>query len=93
MKSALDSLIEELEAGEGQASKAFQPMQAEQCDWPPPLPVREREAQGRANLAACSSPHCAGCYDVGDGKRIHPPKCSPEWLAWLERWKPPGTVQ
>ena len=26
-------------------------------------------------LALCDSPHCAGCYDVGDGRKIHPPKC------------------
>lgn len=25
------------------------------------------------DLAACGSPDCAGCYDVGDGKKIHPP--------------------
>lgn len=22
--------------------------------------------------AACGSSHCAGCYDVGDGRKIHP---------------------
>lgn len=44
-------------------------------------------------IAACGSPNCAGCYDVGDGKRIHPPKSSPERLAWLERWKPKGPSQ
>lgn len=25
-------------------------------------------------LAPCGSSHCAGCYDVGDGRKIHPPK-------------------
>jgi hypothetical protein len=44
-------------------------------------------------VAPCGSPHCAGCYDVGDGRKIHPPKSSPEWLAWLERWQPNGKVQ
>jgi hypothetical protein len=29
----------------------------------------------REGLADCGSPDCDGCYDVGDGKRIHPPKC------------------
>jgi hypothetical protein len=24
--------------------------------------------------APCGSPDCAGCYDVGDGRKIHPPK-------------------
>lgn len=41
-------------------------------------------------LAPCGPPHCAGCYDVGDGKKIHPPKPDPEWL---EKWKPKGSVQ
>lgn len=25
-------------------------------------------------VAPCGSPHCAGCYDLGDGRKIHPPK-------------------
>jgi hypothetical protein len=24
--------------------------------------------------AACGSPNCAGCYDLGDGRKVHPPK-------------------
>jgi len=39
------------------------------------------------SLAACGSPHCAGCYEVGDGRKIHPPKCGADflrWRAWLE---------
>ncbi len=31
-------------------------------------------------LAACGSPHCAGCYDVGDGRKIHPPKSGAGWV-------------
>jgi hypothetical protein len=27
--------------------------------------------------APCGSPACAGCYDVGGGKKIHPPECGP----------------
>jgi hypothetical protein len=37
--------------------------------------------------AVCGSTDCAGCYDVGDGRRIHPPKCGEDflrWRAWLE---------
>jgi len=41
----------------------------------------------------CGSPHCAGCYDVGDGRRIHPPKCGNEYRKWLERWQPKGKPQ
>jgi hypothetical protein len=44
-------------------------------------------------LAACGSSHCAGCYDVGDGVKIHPPKCGEECRKWLERWPPKGKVQ
>ena len=43
--------------------------------------------------AACGSSHCAGCYDVGDGRKIHPPKIGEDYRKWLERWKPRGTVQ
>jgi TubC N-terminal docking domain len=44
----------------------------------------------RANLAACGSPYCAGCYDVGNGKRIHPPKCGKDYLDWFKRWGEKG---
>ncbi len=47
----------------------------------------------RTALAACGSPHCAGCYDVGDGRKIHPPKCGEEYQKWLERWQPKGKPQ
>jgi hypothetical protein len=49
-----------------------------------------REPSG---LDPCGSPQCAGCYEVGDGKRIHPPKCGEGYREWLERWKPKGKVQ
>jgi hypothetical protein len=39
-------------------------------------------------VAPCGSPHCAGCYEVAPGVRLHPPKASPAWLAWLARWSP-----
>ena len=42
---------------------------------------------GAQPVAACGSSHCAGCYDVGDGRKIHPPKCGTDflrWRAWLE---------
>lgn len=38
-------------------------------------------------LAPCGSPTCAGCYEVGDGRKIHPPRCGEEflrWRAWME---------
>jgi hypothetical protein len=46
-----------------------------------------------SGLAPCGSPHCAGCYDVGDGRRIHPPKCGEKYRAWRERWEAGGKVQ
>jgi hypothetical protein len=51
------------------------------------------EARQSSASAACGSPHCAGCYDVGDGKKIHPPKCGEDYRAWLERWEAKGKVQ
>ena len=41
----------------------------------------------------CGSPNCAGCYSVGDGRRIHPPKTGLEYREWLERWEGKGRVQ
>jgi hypothetical protein len=71
-----------------------------------PEPSREmREPADRASAnpvkaesgtsagAPCGSPHCAGCYDVGDGRKIHPPKCGEEYRKWLERWQPKGKPQ
>ena len=43
--------------------------------------------------AACGSSACAGCYDVGSGKKIHPPKCGQGYSDWLERWEPRGRKQ
>jgi hypothetical protein len=50
------------------------------------------EAQANS-LAPCGSLDCAGCYDVGDGRRIHPPKCGEKYRVWLERWEARGRVQ
>lgn len=44
-------------------------------------------------LSPCGSAHCARCYDVGDGKKIHPSKCGEEYRAWLMRWEGKGRVQ
>lgn len=39
---------------------------------------------GAQPLAACGSSHCAGCYDVGDSRKIHPPKCGEQFLRWRD---------
>ena len=41
--------------------------------------LSNEQASNADNLAPCGSEHCAGCYDVGDGKKIHPPKCSEDY--------------
>jgi hypothetical protein len=49
--------------------------------------VRNRSSDEERSRAACPSPHCAGCYDVGDGRKIHSPRCGADflrWRAWLE---------
>jgi hypothetical protein len=46
----------------------------------------------RDELAPCGSSRCAGCYDVGDGKKIHPPKTGKDYQKRMERW-PSGMVQ
>lgn len=52
-------------------------------------PIRHPE-----RTAACGSESCAGCYSVegpdGKPRRIHPPKASADWEAWLRRWQPKG---
>jgi hypothetical protein len=55
--------------------------------------VAARERHGARALAPCGSPYCAGCYDVGEGKRIHPPKCGHDYLEWLKKWEGKGRLQ
>lgn len=54
---------------------------------------RESQVHQKVQYAACGSPDCAGCYDVGDGRKIHPPKCGEDYRAWLERWEAKGKPQ
>lgn len=58
----------------------------------------ERTSPAAGDVTRCGSPNCAGCYSIGeiDGRErfMHPPKSSPEWLAWrakcdLAEWQPP----
>jgi hypothetical protein len=53
----------------------------------------ESQTRPAAELAACGSPQCAGCYEVTPGVRIHPPKCGEDYRAWLERWEAKGRLQ
>lgn len=55
--------------------------------------LKQRQARRDAapqieGLADCGDPRCNGCYDVGDGRKIHPPRCSAEHLEWLCKWQP-----
>jgi len=50
----------------------------------------EKDLQQPALLPPCGSKDCAGCYDVGDERKIHPPKCGEQYQKWLERWQPKG---
>jgi hypothetical protein len=58
-----------------------------------------RDGNGQWSLAEkeksafCGSPHCAGCYDVGEGRKIHPPKIGEAYKKWLEDWEPKGSRQ
>ena len=58
------------------------------------LKSRRQSTKGTApqleGLAACGDPACNGCYDVGDGRKIHPPRTSQKYLDWLKRWEPTG---
>lgn len=46
---------------------------------------KTRPGQCERKMACGGSPSCAGCYDVGDGNKIHPPKCGEEYRKWHER--------
>jgi hypothetical protein len=53
----------------------------------PPAVVVQPGSEVRGANAACGSSDCAGCYDVGDSRKIHPPKCGDafrRWREWLE---------
>jgi hypothetical protein len=99
MKSALDMLIEELEARAWERTELSppkaQPVESRHAVTPgySGPPTSRPKLSPEVKLAACGSPHCAGCYDVGDEKKIHPPKCGEDYLKWLERWKPTGKAQ
>jgi hypothetical protein len=56
-------------------------------------PETEVEESEGGEIAACGSWHCAGCYEVGPGIRIHPPKCGEGYRARLERWETRGKPQ
>jgi len=57
-------------------------------------PLADGARHGHAALLApCGSPDCAGCYDVGEGRKIHPPRCGGDYRAWLERWEAKGRPQ
>jgi hypothetical protein len=55
--------------------------------------VADKPEDQSSSLAPCGSSDCAGCYDVGSGRRIHPPKCGEEYRLLLERWEARGRVQ
>ena len=51
------------------------------------------ESDESRERAACGSHHCAGCYEVAPGVRIHPPRCGEDYRAWLQRWEAKGRLQ
>lgn len=80
----------------GQPSHPASNRQKSAESWPcsihPPV-AKLREVSGAGKVASCGSPHCAGCYDVGDGTKIHPPRCGRDYLAWLNKWEAKGRKQ
>ena len=53
----------------------------------------ETEKSKGKEIESCGSSHCAGCYEVQPGVRVHPPKCGENYRAWLERWESKDKVQ
>jgi len=56
-------------------------------------PRFQEQNLGGKKLSPCGSASCAGCYDVGDGRKVHPPKCGEDYRVWLARWEAKGKVQ
>lgn len=54
--------------------------------------LKERDKVERDRVS-CGSPDCAGCYEVGEGRKIHPPKPTQEWLKWHQKWEAAGRIQ
>lgn len=99
MKSALDILIEELKVGACTrteiSSRKAQPVESDHnvaAGLSGPLTSELQQSQ-EGKPGDCGSAHCAGCYNVDDGKKIHPPKIGEDYRRWLERWKPIGAPQ
>jgi hypothetical protein len=71
-----------------------QPQEIQFPSFPTPI-VRETEKlkSPQSSKTPCGSPHCAGCYEVAPGIRIHPPKCGADYRVCLERWEAKGRVQ
>ncbi len=66
----------------------------------PNVPTADPATEGLAprsrrpgEIAPCAQPHCAGCYDVGEGRLLHPPKSGQDFLDWLLKWEAKGRVQ
>jgi hypothetical protein len=55
-------------------------------------PATPAEPKG-GQLAACCSPHCAGCYEVDAGMWIHPPRYGEDHETSPEGWEAKGRLQ
>lgn len=58
-----------------------------------PASVIPPETKELEEKAACGSPQCAGCYDVGEGRKIHPPRCGEAFLRWRAWMEGKGQIQ
>ena len=78
-------------ASYGSPYPPIEPHRSDERPGPTPSPLESGEtgdAHSTHGVALCGSPNCDGCYEVEPGRRIHPPKASPEWLEWLKKWEP-----
>jgi hypothetical protein len=77
-------------SGDEHMQPAVAAMVVEKKGQPSPTRNADLRVQGAdaGDLAPCGSSDCGGCYDVGDGKKIHPPKCGQRYSDWLKRWEP-----
>jgi hypothetical protein len=90
--SLLDTLLEVEKGDAAQKVSPVSPVSPASRTGPPEAKTVVTDVDTPASapgLAACGRSHCAGCYEVEPGRRIHPPKPSREWLDWLVRWQKP----
>jgi hypothetical protein len=93
MKTALDTLMEALEADTWTPHGSLSDPTTRKTENRENRLQAERSPLPSKSNAQCGSPQCSGCYEVAPGVRIHPPEVGQDYLDWLKEWEARGRVQ